>query len=314
MDLDLVYLYVNANDEDWLNKRKQYSMDGSNQSCRFRDNGEFRFSLRSVEKYASWIRKIYIVTNSAMPEWFNAGNGKVCVVPHEEIMPTEILPCYNSNVIESYIHKIPGLSEVFLYMNDDNFFGDYVTPDFFVRDGKPIVRMVKAQFAPTTYYKTALCNANQLMEQHFGVKYELMPWHNVDTFSVTEMENCKEEFRVAFDEAKHKRLRTDGDIQKAIFQYYMIYRNTCSLVEYTRHHGLRNVWDYLLKIMFPRKYHDYMLVLMPGFANYRRTHLELFRKPKAACINDSEDTTPEHAKKYRELMNKAFPKKSSFEK
>ena len=145
LPIDMVYLYVNSNDEEWVVKRNQYTMDQNNGACRFRDNKELMYSLRSVEKYAPWIRNIYIVSNSSMPDWLNTNHPKIHIIAHEEIMPPDILPCFNSNVIESFIHMIPGLSEFFLYANDDMFFCNYVTPDFFVKDGKPVVRMMKRQ-------------------------------------------------------------------------------------------------------------------------------------------------------------------------
>ena len=95
MDIDLVYLYVNSHDEAWLSRRRQYSQEGFNGLVRFRDNGELLFSLRSVEKYAPWIRTVYIVTDSAVPEWMNTDCERLRIVRHEEIMPPEILPCFS---------------------------------------------------------------------------------------------------------------------------------------------------------------------------------------------------------------------------
>ncbi len=314
MDIDLVYLYVNGNDEKWYERRKQYMIGDKNANCRFRDNGELLFSLRSVDKYVPWIRNIYIVTDSEMPDWFDASDGRIHVIDHKTIMPEEILPCYNSNVIESYLYNIPGLSEIFLYLNDDCFFGNYVSQDFFVKDGKPVTRMVKEHVIPDTYYKRALYNSVQLMKSHFNIEYDLVPWHNAEVFSKTEMENCIKEFQNEFDAARKQRLRSDQDIQKSIFQYYMISRETCTLKIYERYHGLRNALDFFLRVSFPKKFLDYADILMDSFVRYHRMQFLLSRKPKVACINDSEGTTEEDTQKYKELMQKFFPKKSPFEK
>lgn len=38
-------------------------------SNRYRDNQELRYSLRSIYRYAPWVRRIYIVTNGQVPNW-----------------------------------------------------------------------------------------------------------------------------------------------------------------------------------------------------------------------------------------------------
>ena len=100
MDIDLVYLWVNGNDPKWIAKRDACigKPTDKQENCagRYADSGELKYSLRSVEKYAPWIRKIFIVTDDQVPEWLDTSNPKVHVVDHKEIMPEESLPCFNS--------------------------------------------------------------------------------------------------------------------------------------------------------------------------------------------------------------------------
>eukprot|EP01116_Phalansterium_solitarium_P014565 TRINITY_DN3229_c0_g1_i1.p2 TRINITY_DN3229_c0_g1~~TRINITY_DN3229_c0_g1_i1.p2 ORF type:complete len:1966 (-),score=685.19 TRINITY_DN3229_c0_g1_i1:6465-12362(-) len=99
---------------------------------RFVDNNELRYSLRSVEKNAPWVRHIYIVTNGQIPYWLNLSNPRVSIVTHEEIFVNKShLPTFSSPAIETHIHRIPGLSKQFLYLNDDTFFGSEVFVDDF---------------------------------------------------------------------------------------------------------------------------------------------------------------------------------------
>ena len=118
MDIDLVYLWVNGNDPKWIAKRNACigKPTDKQENCagRYADSGELKYSLRSVEKYAPWIRKIFIVTDDQVPEWLDTNNPKVRVVDHKEILPKESLPCFNSTLIEHYLDKISGLSEHFL--------------------------------------------------------------------------------------------------------------------------------------------------------------------------------------------------------
>src|SRR5574344_661291 len=130
MEIDLVYLWVNGDDETWAKKKahalakrtgETLSKD-SVDKCRFQDNDELKYSLRSVEKYAPWINKIYIVTDNQIPEWLNTDNKKIKIVDHKEILPEDALPTFNSSAIETRITKIPNLSEHFLFANDDMMF------------------------------------------------------------------------------------------------------------------------------------------------------------------------------------------------
>ena len=102
-------------------------------ASRFEDNDELRYSLRSVEKHAPWVRHIFIVTNGQIPSWLNLDDERVTVVSHSDIFVNKShLPTFSSPAIESHLHRIPGLSEWFIYMNDDVLFGRDVWPDDFV--------------------------------------------------------------------------------------------------------------------------------------------------------------------------------------
>lgn len=106
-------------------------------ASRFADNQELRYSLRSVEKYAPWVRMIFIVTNGQIPSWLNLDNPRVKVITHSEIFTNNShLPTFSSPAIESHLHKIPGLSKKFIYLNDDVMFGTEVWPDDFFTHSK----------------------------------------------------------------------------------------------------------------------------------------------------------------------------------
>jgi len=99
MDIDLVYLWVNGNDPEWQAKHNAFvgkTAETSPIDCkgRYADNDELRYSLRSVEMYAPWIRKIFIVTDNQVPEWLDTSNPQIRIVDHVEIMPEECLPCF----------------------------------------------------------------------------------------------------------------------------------------------------------------------------------------------------------------------------
>ena len=76
---------------------------------------------------------MFIVTNGQIPDWLETNNPKVEIITHEMIFPnTSVLPTFSSSSIEMNLHRIPGLSEFFIYFNDDVFLGRPVYPyDFY---------------------------------------------------------------------------------------------------------------------------------------------------------------------------------------
>lgn len=120
-----------------LSAVSQLKQDEDISASRFEDNEELRYSLRSIEKHAPWVRHVFIVTNGQIPSWLNLDNPRVTVVSHQEIfLNTSHLPTFSSPAIESHIHRIPGLSQKFIYMNDDVMFGTHVWPDDFYSHSK----------------------------------------------------------------------------------------------------------------------------------------------------------------------------------
>lgn len=101
-------------------------------ASRFEDSQELRYSLRSLERYAPWVRHVYLVTNGQIPDWLSLDAGKLTIVTHEEIFPDPSdLPTFSSPAIECHLHRIPGLSKRFLYFNDDVLLDSPVWPDDF---------------------------------------------------------------------------------------------------------------------------------------------------------------------------------------
>lgn len=95
--------------------------------------------------YAPFIRNIYLVTDGQTPAWLDTSAPGIQVVDHKEIFsdPTA-LPVFNSHAIETQLHHIPGLSERYLYLNDDFFFARPTTAgQFFHGNG-----IAKLPFSP----------------------------------------------------------------------------------------------------------------------------------------------------------------------
>lgn len=314
MTIDLVYSYVNGNDEDWRKLRFSYS-NNENDLCRFRDNNELKYSLRSVEKYLPWIHKIFIVTDSTLPEWINIDNPKLKIVTHEEFMPKEVLPCYNSNVIESYISQINDLSELYIYACDDMSVGKYIPPSFFFKDNKPIIRLLdEGKIKGSSYYEKVLLNSQKLINEKYNFKTNLRPWHNMDSYSKSFNQECFNVFKDEFVFVSKNRFRKENDIQRSLFHYYYIEKGYCFFKKYNERNAFYKLFNKLKCFIFPSIFFDSFFSDPQLFFSRKYPRIMFARKPKLICFNDSEDTTNENLEKYKQLMEKKFPEKSCFEK
>ena len=77
------------------------------------------------------------MTCGHVPGWLNLEAPKLHFVKHADFIPVEYLPTFNCNPIEMNIHRIKGLSDHFIYFNDDTFLIDHVAEERFFRDGLP---------------------------------------------------------------------------------------------------------------------------------------------------------------------------------
>jgi hypothetical protein len=143
-DVDAVYTWVDAGDPAFQASFLKHAATGEAETdrtslglSRYRNNGELRFSLRSLFRYAPWVRRIHILTTGQVPSWLDRGNPRIHLVSHAEVFPEpECLPTFNSNAIEMCLHRIPGLARHFIYFNDDVFLGRAArSSDFFLPGG-----------------------------------------------------------------------------------------------------------------------------------------------------------------------------------
>lgn len=144
--VDVVYTWVDGADPAWQARRDErlghaeVADRSASGEARFLSRDELRYSMRSLLAFAPWVRTIFLVTDRQRPDWLSHGQDRVRVVDHTEILPASVLPTFNSHVIESALHRIEGLSEQFVYFNDDVLLGAATTPaDFFGPGGEPRV-------------------------------------------------------------------------------------------------------------------------------------------------------------------------------
>lgn len=180
--VDVVYTWVDSADPVWQEAYREFkqsipagaSHPSSRDLARYTSRDELKYSLRSLEMNMPWIRNIYLVTAGQAPDWLNTENSKIKLVSHSEIFdsPLECLPTFNSHAIETQISNIEGLSEYFIYVNDDIFFGRPMSPNvFYTGSGSVKYSLAKAHYAEASNPRLAVNLAAQLNADLIQDKY-----------------------------------------------------------------------------------------------------------------------------------------------
>ena len=118
-DIDLVYSWVENAGTAWEAARAQrmtgYQIgEGDGSDARYRQVDELKYALRSVQSFAPWVHRIFIVTDSDTPGWLTEHPLVTVVRSDEFFADPSVLPTHNSHAVESQLHRIPGLAEHFL--------------------------------------------------------------------------------------------------------------------------------------------------------------------------------------------------------
>lgn len=153
-DIDAVITWVDGNEPNHRKKWKKHLKKNRNidnellsgrDKTRFVNNGELKYCLRSIRKFAPWIRKIYLITDNQTPgfadeEFIKEHN--LSIVDHKAIFESYewALPTFNSRTLESMLWRIPDLSNHFIYFNDDFVLTKPVFPSDFFRDNQVVLR------------------------------------------------------------------------------------------------------------------------------------------------------------------------------
>ena len=137
--IDFVVTWLDSTNPEWQESYFKYRPDsnGLKGNARFRNMDIFRYWFRAVEEYAPWVNKVYLITNGKFPDWINRDNPKLVLVKHSDYVPEEYLPTFSSCTIEMFLHRIKGLSNHFVYFNDDMFLNAPVNPEYYFKDGLP---------------------------------------------------------------------------------------------------------------------------------------------------------------------------------
>lgn len=304
--IDLVYLWVDGNDPAWQASRKAVS-DSSRPgkdaagAWLFRDRNELMYSIRSVELYAPWVNKIHLLTADQVPPWLDTGSDQIEVHSHRQVFSDpDALPTFNSHAIGSQVHRIPGLSEHYLIMNDDVFFAAPVEPEhFFTASGLARIRRSKshAPLAPRGEMNTienARLNSAELIRDKFGVLPTQLFAHTPVAQLRSYASALEEEFSAEYASTARSRFRRATDFEtNSWLQLNALEQDGRATDSY-----LRYAYLYLSGLGARDK--------LEGVLNSGRVQV--------VCLNDGpDDGEVDYSDELARVLRSAFPEPSKFE-
>lgn len=158
--VDAVITTVDGTDEEWQKERAMFLGDPS-AGCRegvvesrFRYYRTIRLQVLLIRKCMPFVRRVFVVLSGPSQKRIieDLKGTDVDIVYHRDFIPGEHLPTFNSHAIELFLWKIPGLSDFFLYFNDDQFVLGQVERSMFVKDSG-VARVATDHIWPTGNFR-----------------------------------------------------------------------------------------------------------------------------------------------------------------
>lgn len=310
--IDYVFPYVDNSKEQWRNEYNLYTKGSKlsnevNGDSRFR-SGEslLKFKFRAIEKYMPWVGTIHMIVSdiTQVPDWIDTE--KIHIVLHKDIIPKEHLPTFNSCTIEMFIHNIFGLSEKFIYSNDDVYPNNILKPKFYFEDNDKLksdfhirrlwhdgdinqvwakipINSIKLVAQDTPEYMKKYVDGVHLYElQHIGRPMFRSVNYNVFKIYKEEIINSISRFR----EVKN--------FNQTIFTAYALFHN---------------------RGLFETFRHSYYQIKGKDTESICNTILDTSNesRPRAICCNDGDNTTNSDFILIENAFSQVYPKKSKYE-
>ena len=225
--IDVVYTWVDGSDPVWLESFRRTAQafgrrldEDALNLARYRTRDELRYSLRSVWMYCGWVRRIFIVTAGQQPSWLR-DHPMITIVDHQDILPDDALPTFNSHAIEASLHHISGLAEHFVYFNDDMFVARSLRPEVFfepnglARLSQSGARVPGFEDERTIAVDTAAIRGRELLAQRFGRVMETKPHHSPYPLLRSVMMEIQNEFPDVIEATRRSRFRSASDVSTA---------------------------------------------------------------------------------------------------
>lgn len=275
MKIDFIILWVDGDDPTWQKQKDTYSnqitgREGS--ASRYRDVNTLKYVLRAIEKNCPWYNKIHIITCGHKPEWLNTNHPKINLITHKEMyFDKSHLPVFNSSSIEMNLPNLQGISEQFVYLNDDmlimkktpinRFFHNNIPVDFLshgwiprnklfkrIRGMDPWVHslvnnlnLVNKKLRPLNYDSNYLYHhsyslktrvSNFFLQRIFKRIIWIEHWHHPQPYLMTTLKDVYKAFPEDMMVCSRNKFRSNNDLTQYLYRYWHLAKNEYSPHQY----------------------------------------------------------------------------------
>ena len=198
--IDAVITWVDGSDKEYKKKIEKHLTTSTNYKKQYLQANEIEYCVKSILKFAPFVRRIFIVTDNQKPS-FNGledliASNKVKIVDHKEIFKgyEKYLPTFNIRSIDAMLHRIEDLSETFVYFNDDVFLINNIREeDWFVKNKG--VLMGK-------WAKSYSINPIKVLSGKFKKAFGLRPSFNASQSKAANITGFKKEYFKSYHTAR----------------------------------------------------------------------------------------------------------------
>jgi hypothetical protein len=340
MKIDFVVPWVDGDDLEWNAKKNLYDTSTeknyTNSSMRFRDWGTLRYVLRSIEQNAPWFNKIFLITEGHYPDWLDIEHEKIVLVTHDELYFDKThLPTFSSPSIEMNLPNLQGLSDYFVYLNDDTFIMRPVEKNRFFVNGLPVdffshgwlprnkifeklrgmnawahsiknnidlinreinIAKIDNKFLFHETYPLKVQISNFLMKYIYRKIIWVEHWHHPIPYLKKTLIDVQKKFGSEMNLCSRNRFRANNDLNQYIYRYYQLATGT----------------------FYPYRHNDGKFKKIESLADMQECILEM-NQYTFYCPNDSveDNATEEENMQIKNLLisklEEIFPQKASFE-
>ena len=332
-DIDFIIPWVDGNDPEWQKSFNSYApksaqIDDADES-RFRDWGLLPYWFRGIEKFAPWVRKIHFITCGQVPQWLNLDAPKLHWVKHEDYIPKKYLPVFNVNPLELNLHKIAGLSDKFVYFNDDTFIIRPISEQRFFKNGLPCDCAVCNVLLPTRQgvmshiMTNNMAIINEHFDKHKAIKQNLSKWFNLK-YGPQQLRTLLlwpwPQFSILYEHHQ-----PNAYLKSTYQEIWDLYGDQIEETSMTRFRSIANYSQWLMRDwrLVKGEFEPYNVAkdshsCILGQDNLNAILRTIVHQQKSLfCINDgniSKDDAPKIKQQLLDAFNAILPEKSSFEK
>lgn len=336
--IDFVVTWVDNNDLIWREVKDDYLRDyvlqgnKDNGEERYRDWELFKYWFRAVEQFAPWVNNVYLVTYGHIPMWLNTNNAKLKIVKHAEFIPKKYLPTFSSIPIELNLHRIDGLSDNFVYFNDDIILSKPVNPYDFFQNNQPkycaIAKPIKNDIENGSFQHQLFSVIGMINGYFYPRISELIKNNSEKWFSYCYGKNIKYNLR-AYDENyiqglyfSHLGVPFKKETFRKVWEVFEKELDETCTHKFRMHqdimHQIFSAWD-ILKGDFVSVSSTYYGKVFSNLSVQIEEIREalISKKYKMICLNDSKYISHDEyvitKKRIIKIMEELFPEKSKYE-